>query len=206
MNATPTLNDLDLQAIIEGRDQFEQRSPQGRLPGDETLHIKFSRKPVLSTIKTQEAGRPIYDDYDFVTIFIPGDDRLVLDSLMTPEMIRRFRPEYEAWKRNEAAPQTGTPLEHWGRLTPSQIAELKYLNVHTVEALAAMSDGIAQRFMGGAHTLRQAAKAWLQAAGDAAVVEKQQAELAKRDEELAELRKMVEELVKKDKKKPESAN
>jgi hypothetical protein len=61
----------------------------------------------------------------------------------------------------------GTPLEQWPQLTIGQVHEFKALNVFTVEQLAGMADGNAQRFMGG-NELRRKAQTFLKLAKDTA--------------------------------------
>ncbi len=184
-NATPTTDEMF------GFNDMLPRDSRGRLPGDEGLHVKFYTRPVKNAIKSAEQNRDIYDDLTYVMIFVPGDDKLKIDIIATRQYFDRFPNEYKAFQSKAVVTETGTPLEAWGALAPSLIAEMKYLQIHTVEALAAMSDSNAQRFQ-GAHALRQKAQTWLKAAEGTAELERQQGELAKRDAEIAELRKMVE--------------
>lgn len=183
-NAMPTDDTFD-SSDMRPRDQ------RGRLIGDETLRVKFYKKAERSEIKSEEMGRPVYVDLDFITIWIPGDDKTKIDTIATDVHKERFPVEWKRYKELGLETEVGTPLEQWGALPESQVAEFKHFNIRTVEALAAMPDGLAQKFMGGGHDIREKAKKYLKAASDAAIVERQDAELAKRDAEIAELREMI---------------
>ena len=89
---------------------------------------------------------------------------------------------------------SGTPLSALTWLTQSQIAEYNALGCRTVEQLVGMSDSMASKFM-GFHQIKQRAENFLSAANDAAPMLKMQAELEKRDEQIAELKQTVEALV-----------
>jgi hypothetical protein len=160
-----------------------------RLPGDEGLHIAFFLEANESSMKTLEQGHPVFDDCEMIEIRIPGDDKTILKSIVTREYQHRFPDEYAAFKANKEVAQTGTPLEHWAALTPSQIAMFKSQNIRTVEGLANVADGNAT-FM-GSHDIRAKAKAFLKAAGDSAIVEKQESALAAQAAEMAELRAQI---------------
>lgn len=160
-----------------------------RLPGDEGLHINFFTEAVESPLKSAEEGRIVFNDMEMVEIRIPGDEKTIIRTHVTEEYKYRFPDEYDAFKRNEAVPETGTPLSQWGVLSPSQIAQFNASNIRTVEALANLADSNAQ-FMGN-HDLRAKAKAFLKATSDTAIVEKQEAALAAQAAEMAELRAQI---------------
>lgn len=191
MNATPTI-DEQLYDFANAK----PRDMRGRLEGDEQLMVRFFKKAVLSELKTKEEGRPIYDDLDHILIVVPGDDKIRIETIVTPEHAERFMVEFKQFKENGEVAETGTPLEQWAALSPAQVAEFKHFQVRTVEQLAGMADSTAQKFP-GINNLRERAKHYLKTAADSAIVERQDAELAKRDAEIAELRKMIEGLANK---------
>ena len=92
-------------------------------------------------------------------------------------------PHYEAWKRGQDMPLVGTPLAAWPGVTRQQADILKFLNVRTVEDVAAMTDADRMRFGLGGLELIQQAKAFLEAQRDRSVIA---AEMAGRDKKLAE--------------------
>ena len=52
---------------------------------------------------------------------------------------------YDAWKKGQDAPVSGTPLDAWPAMTRDKIAVLKMHHVATVEDIAQMTSTIAQK-------------------------------------------------------------
>ena len=109
--------------------------------------------------------------------------------------------------------ETGTPLAQWPLLTVSAIQELNAVKFYTVDGIASASDEqlsiLGMGFAGmGPHVMRTKAKAFLQAAKDSALPQKQAQEmdeikrqLAEKDKQLEELTAMVGKLMEKPKQK-----
>lgn len=162
---------------------------------DARLFVKFYKKAVQNKSKSDEAGRPIFEERIYIKIFIPGDKNTCIDTEMNAEYERRFGERYKRWlKEQETGQIEGTPLEAVTWLTVSQVAEFKALNVHTVEQLAEMADGYGHNFM-GIQEIKRRAKAFLEASKGEAANTKLTAELTKRDEEIAALKAQVGALV-----------
>jgi len=155
--------------------------------GDSRLHVTFSRMPVHNALKSAEAGRPIFDEDDYITTRIPGDKFLVTVEKVTETHKRRFPKQWLAYQQGVEQATSGTPLEVWPQVTVSMVATLKASGVTTVEQLAEMSDANGQAFM-GYHDLKRKAVAFLEAAKGEAVNNKMAAELSKRDEEIEALK------------------
>lgn len=171
---------------------------------DKKLFVVFHRGFVQNEAKSAEAGRPVHDDVDMITIRVPGQrDSLVARADLGYQ--QRFPRQWAQFKANAEQLGSGTQLSEVPWLTPAQIADLKATNIHTVEQLAEMADSNAHVFM-GAQGLKQRAKAYLDAAAGAAPALKLQAELEKRDEQIAELTAIVNRLVAEKKSKKATAN
>lgn len=140
---------------------------QDQTNGDDKLFLKFYTKPVLNPSESTKAGRPIFQDQDFVEIRVPGSQ---LTSVITPikHCMNRFGDRYRKWKAGQAESMQGTPLENFPLLfnKPSLVAELNAINIRTVEQLAGVSDNTKQRIMGG-HELCRRAAAWIEATNGA---------------------------------------
>lgn len=138
--------------------------------GSERLYVQFHVHPKLNQTKTREAGRPIYDDTEYVTIIAPGDKDNIIDRPASEMDKRRFARQYDAFKRGQTDPVvTGTPLKMVPWISRGQAEELAYFHVYTVEQLAELSDANAQNFM-GINTLKQKAKDFLAASTDTAFI------------------------------------
>jgi len=171
---------------------------------DKRLHVSFYVRPVLNSFKSAEAGRPIFDEKEFVRIIIPGDKNSVLDTQVTAEYRHRFAEKYDNFKKGLVMAVSGTPLEIWPQMTVGMVAELKAAGVTTVEQLAEMSDSNAQKFM-GSHAMRQKAQAFLDAAKGEAGNTRLAAELEKRDSEIAALKQQMNQLLAVAQPKPKAA-
>ena len=171
--------DYDLTALAM------QQGNQKQSEEDARLLVVFTSRPHHNVAKSAEAGRPIFEDRDFVTIMVPGDKDSVIERVATDIDKRRFRAQYTAYKQNQAQETvTGTPLRAATFLTAAQIKELEYFNVHTVEQLADMNDGNVQKFMMG-HKMKQLAKDYLAAAKDSSAITSMREQLEARDAQIA---------------------
>lgn len=156
---------------------------------DKRLLVVFFSEPVQNQFKSMEAGRPIFDDIDMIRIHTPGS-RDTTVGIAHQGYQQRFPRQWAQYKQNVEQTGSGTPLSAVPWLTRARVAELAVFNIKTVEQLAAMPDSAAQRFMDH-HALKQQAAAFLEAAKGAAPMLKMQAELAARDEQIAELKAAV---------------
>jgi len=134
---------------------------QGRNKGDDTLLVKFYKHPRFNQTKSHEAGRPIYDEDDYISIMQPGNkDSIIIRPAMDLDK-QRFSVHWAKYKARQDDDQIeGTLLEMWPGVTRAIAEELKFFNVRTVEQLAGMSDVNGAKIM-GINTLKQRAKAYL---------------------------------------------
>ena len=151
---------------------------------DKRLYVTFAKVAVHCEFKSIEAGRPIYEEREMITIITPGSkDSMTADLLDRPEYKHRFRERYERWAAGQDQSQVGTPLSALPWMSTAQIAEFAAVHVRTVEQLVGMQDQLSQRFMGH-HQIKQRAQAFLDAAKEAAPAAHLQSELEKRDEQI----------------------
>jgi len=150
---------------------------------DARLAVQFYKKSVKQDIASDEAGRPIFKEFDFVRIMIPGDNLTEIDTYAQESHKQRF-PRQWAHYQNQVANHEdiiGTPLEQWPQITRSQADELRGLKFHTVESIADCSDQQLQRIgmVAGMspYNFRLKAKAFLNLANDSAEVAHREAEM-----------------------------
>jgi hypothetical protein len=142
---------------------------------DDKLFVMFFMEAVHNKTKSDLEGRPIFDEKPMVKIVTPGSKDILVNKA-SEHYQRRFAKQWERFKRNQEQSVDGTPLEQVPFLTVGQIAELKALNVLTLEGLAGMSDSVAHRFM-GFHDTRTKAQRFLEAAKSAAPITAMQAQI-----------------------------
>ena len=167
----------------------EQQGFNARYANDDRLFVQFHVLPVIKQAESAEQGRPIYRDVVHVRIMQPGNKDSVVDRPVTEEDKRRFARQYAAWEQGEAEILEGTMLEAVARdpmimISISQIEELKFFGIRTIEQLANVSDVNAQKFM-GINELRKRAKLYLEAAKERSDSTRLHSELEKRDNQLA---------------------
>lgn len=160
---------------------------------DSKLFVVFYRGAKLNDQKTSEAGRPVHDDVDFIRIVVPGQrDTVVAEADYSYQ--QRFPKQWAQYKANAEQFGSGTPLSEVTWLTPAQIADMRAMNIRTVEQLAAVPDSNAHAVM-GFHGLKQRAVAYLEAAAGNAPLIKLQSELEKRDAQIAELQSQLKQVI-----------
>lgn len=138
---------------------------------DSGLYVQFYLEAVKDEEESLKEGRPIFHDREYIKIIPAGDKNTVVCEPVSDEYRARFPQQYAAFKNQGVQAQSGTPLEEWAMLTKSQVLTFKAVNIHTVEQLAAVSDGNLFNLGMGARDIREKAKAWLSSAnGNAGVM------------------------------------
>lgn len=160
------------------------------------LHVEFYIEAVKQEFKSEQAGRPIYEDTEFVKILIPGDKNYCAERIATQADKDRFALEYARFKNGlkEEEQAIGTPLKHWPAMTRAMAKEFAAVNVHTVEQLASLSDTAKQAFGMGALEWSRKAQAMLDTAAGGALAEKYAAENEALKQQLVDMQKQFAEL------------
>jgi hypothetical protein len=161
---------------------------------DSRLAVKFYKRAMKLEHESNEAGRPIFKDFDFVRIMVAGDNLTEIDTYAQESHKQRFPRQWLQYQATQDYSNEiiGTPVEQWPLISQSQAQELKGVKFMTVESIANASDLQLQRIgmIAGMspHAFRDKAKSFLNLASESA-------EAAKRDEEINQLKQ---ELAKKD--------
>ena len=169
-----------------------------RFPGDPTASrefVTFSEEAIQSPGKSEQAGRPIYDMVEMVSIRFPGNNLTEIVRKVTPEDKERWAPQYAAFKKGGGGTVVdGTPLEAWTALNKAQVREFQAMNIFSVEQLSAVDDYFCQRIGMGGRMWRDRAKMWLEAAADNARIDAVAAELLRRNEQVEVQNRQITEL------------
>lgn len=126
--------------------------------------VRFYSEAVQDTVASDEAGRPIFKDQDFVQIQTPGDTKTLIERIARKQDIERFPRAWQAYKTGKEAVLEGTPIEEWALITKSQAMELKGVGIMTVEILAETSDTHIQKLGPGYMKLKVRAGEYLDSA------------------------------------------
>ena len=179
-----------MQTADFNHQDFES-SAQSKL--DENLLVKFFTKQRQDQAASKAEGRPIFKDVEYIDIKVPGNRSGGACRPATFKDKQRFPRHYAAYEQRKEMPVEGTPLAEWPIMSRSQVEELSYHNVKTVEQLVAMSDTLASQFM-GMNTLKSKAKAWLEDSEETArinEIESLKAASAEKDEKILTLESQV---------------
>jgi hypothetical protein len=156
----------------------------GRFKADDRLLVKFFMKPWLDQAKSNIEKRPIYVEKCYIEIRIPGNKDTVVCRPATSLDKQRFAEHFRKFEaREDQDAVVGTLLSEWPGINRSQVEELRFLNIKTVEQLATANDASAGRIM-GFNGLKDRAAKFLETAAQNAT-----------DEALADAHKRIDELM-----------
>jgi len=145
---------------------------QQRRDPDDTIVALFRNHAMKNEAKTLTEGRPIYDDMEVVEIRFPGSRSMSVfpatafshwqNDPQTGEQTpityaERFSRQYQQFKSQHAQTKSGTPTAHAQFLTEARRAELRALNIYTVEQLAAVEGPELKNLGGGGRDLKNKA-------------------------------------------------
>jgi hypothetical protein len=163
--------------------------PKIKDSGDDTLWVTFESASHFDDVATREQGRPVFEMRDYIKIIIPGDTSQVIHRPVRESDKERFPNQWLAYQTG-ATQDKGYPLSEWPLITRAQVDELVYFKINTVEQLAHVSDATAQKFM-GLNDLRTKAKVYLEKMAGEQPELRLQAEVMKKDEEIAALKQQM---------------
>jgi hypothetical protein len=158
------------------------------------LIAQFYIEGVHMLAASEKAGRPIFEDREYVKIIPIGDNKTVVTKAVNDEIRQRFPEEYAVFKKGVEQTFPGTPLHAWPAILPSQIALFNHFKVYTVDQLAELNDIAISKIGPGTRDMVQKAKAFLAKAANTAEAQKFAVENERLKEELARLTSTVDQL------------
>ena len=161
------------------------------------MAVFFHAVQVQNNFKTMTEKRPIFEEKIFLKKLVPGDSTLVVDRPMREQDIEEYPIEWARFEQKKEQRVSGTPIDVWSAISETQKAEFKALHIFTIDQFAQLADSVGNKIM-GFNDLRDKARAFIAAAKDSAVFDKIRAEtdakLAQQEEEMAQLRELVNQL------------
>ena len=161
------------------------------------MAVFFHAVQVRNNFKSDAEKRPIFEERIFIKKLVPGDSTLVVDRPMREQDMEDYPVEWARFEQKKEAKVAGTPIDVWSAISETQKAEFKALNIFTIDQFAQLADIVGNKIM-GFNDLRDKARAFIAAAKDSAVFDKIRAEtdakLAQQEEEMAQLRELVNQL------------
>lgn len=143
---------------------------------DASVVALFRNHATLDVGKSEAAGRPIYNDMEVCELRYPGsrnvgvypatsfshwavDPRTGLQQQVT--YAERFSSQYRQFKEHATQTKSGTTLQHANFLTEARKAELRALNIYTIEALAELDGNELKNLGHGGRDMKNAAIEYL---------------------------------------------
>lgn len=181
---------------LHDRVALQQRIPKK----DNMAHVtpRFFEE-TKKTNEIDENGLPVFRTIEYVELLIAGDKGNSPVKRVTQGVKDQFPNEYAMWKSRRVNPDmigVGIPLSLWP-LIPTEMAKaLEYMNVFTVQQLAALSDGaISKPGAIGLRDMREKAKAFIDSAKSAAPIAKLEVENKELKQRLELMQTQMEQLV-----------
>src|SRR5215471_12735187 len=159
---------------------------------DASLVASFRNMAVQNDAKTAAAGRPIFDDVEVCEIRFPGrrdwqafpatsfshwETDPMTGAQQKVTYAERFHRQYLQFKQHASQTKSGTPLTHVPWLSEGRRAELRALNIYTVEALAAVDGQELKNLGAGGRELKNRAIEFIEEAKAGASSTQMQVEL-----------------------------
>jgi hypothetical protein len=138
--------------------------------------VEFYVQAEQNNFKSEQEGHPVFEDKEMVRIVTPGDKNSVVEERVKDHHRREYARQYEAFKSGETLTVEGMPLKEWPPLSPAMVANLRAINIVTVEQLSQVDDGRLDNLGMGGRTLREKARLWLEQASGGAPLTRLQAE------------------------------
>jgi hypothetical protein len=162
--------------------------------GDSRLAVRFYSHPIKNEFMSAKEGRPIFEDRDMITIYVPGDNTLTVDAEVREDHKARFPLQWAHYMNRHAddPKNIGTPISEWPLVTPAMAEEFRALKFYTVESIAMASDNQLQSLgmKAGMNplTFRDRAKNYLNVAKGEASVSERDAEIQRLIKENASIK------------------
>ena len=163
------------------------------------LLVEFYMDAVHMTFKSEQEGRPIFEDREFIRLIPIGDNKTVQCKEASLQDKQKYADEYAVFSKGVGGAFSGTPLTQWPSMLPAQIKLLNHFNVYTVDQLAELDDQAIGRIGPGTRELHEKARAFILKAAGNADSERFASENLAMKEEIARLSSMVKELSTRDK-------
>lgn len=178
------------EAVGELAGMMEAAGLTGR-PRETGIAVRFYVAPMQNEERTKKEGRPIFDDTEMCEIRVTGSlDKIV--EVVADKHKYRFPDVYAAFKKGlDQDKVSGFPLAEYSVITRSQVEELRYFGVRTVEQLADITDGNLMRLGAGWLAVRAQARDWLAKQKDAAILVKLRTERDEFERRIGTMEKML---------------
>lgn len=173
-------------AMLSGQVQMQGDWGGIVVPTDRRM-VRFANVPKMNAVKTEEAGRPIYENQTVLFVRHPGE-RDETAVAMKEHHKYEFPRQWAAFEAGNAPEAEGTPLSVLFPSDPAIVQHLRARHIFTAEQLAGLTADAKMRVGMGVEGYVSQAQKFLDAAERAAPVHQMEAALRRRDEEIEALK------------------
>jgi hypothetical protein len=124
-------------------------------------YVKFYRQWVRNNFKSQQEGREVGEEQDFILIISPGNSKTEVRRKATDADKYAYGPEWSAYLQGKEHQVSGTPIELLPGLANGMADALKALYIYTIEQMASLPDIALQKVGMGGNEIRQKCRAYL---------------------------------------------
>lgn len=163
--------------------------------------IEFKWEVEDDVVESEKAGRQIFKNVAMVYIHAPGGKEVHPRRISFNKETQEYEDaeiwanpkKWDAFINNKPVVHDGMPLYAWGhpKMDGARIKTFQVGSIHTVQQLASIPDGAIQKFGPGTRELVNAAKDFMAATKDSAVLNKQRSEIEALRAELAATRELI---------------
>jgi len=158
---------------------------------DRNLVVMFYNRAQHHPGKSNDAGRPVYEDVAYVRMHPPGERLNIIDRPAKGDDARRFPNQWNQFVQNKKQVPDGTPVDLLYPEYPSIGALLRSHGVHTVEQCASLSGPAIDSIGMGAQRYSNDAQKYLEAAGRGVKASQLRHELEERDGRIRVLERQI---------------
>lgn len=124
--------------------------------------ITFYKHREKNNYKSEQEGRPVWDEKDFICIICPGQDKQRVQRPVRDEDIQEYSEAWKAYCEKRKQPVNGTPIADLPGMTQSILTLMDHGNITTIEQLASIGDTEVQNLGPNGMVLRSRAKSFLE--------------------------------------------
>lgn len=140
-------------------------------------YAKFYSQWVRNNFKSQQEGKEVGENQDFIMIVSPGQPKSEVRRKATEADKSLYAAEWRAYQEGVEQRAAGIPIEMLPGLPSGMAASLNALYIYTIEQMANLPDIALQKVGMGGNEIRQKAQAYLtKSTGEVVSLRKQLAE------------------------------
>ena len=154
----------------------------------------FYNKSIHNPVRSQQEGRPVFEDRVFIRVAPPGERLNIVDRPATRADQQRWPVQFAQFQQNKEQTPEGTPIDLLYPEKPAVAATLRANGVHTIEQCSELSGNAIDSIGMGAQGWVNAAQKYVSYANRGVAITQHRKDLEQRDAEIRMLRHQLEEM------------